>query len=210
MLLVKERVAQVAIYLPVEDVENKESSARYAARELQYYLGQMTGASFPIEGYCEGGKGIFVNVCTGELLDTVGEDGFVIRSQGDILCISGGKRGVIYGVYELLEMLGCRFFTATCERVPVVENLTLADDYDICKKPAFEYREHDYYEALQNPRFIAKCRYNGSRNVVPDRMGGFLSYAWYVHTFERMVPVAVYGESHPEYYAISATSRAVS
>ena len=35
------------------------------------------------------------------------------------LGLVGGARGVIYGVYELLERLGCRFFTPLGEQIPL-------------------------------------------------------------------------------------------
>jgi hypothetical protein len=37
------------------------------------------------------------------------EDGFRIVTEGNCICIIGGKRGAIYGVYEFLESLCCRF-----------------------------------------------------------------------------------------------------
>ncbi|MBQ4540947.1 MAG: DUF4838 domain-containing protein, partial [Alistipes sp.] len=38
----------------------------------------------------------------------------------------------------------------------------------------------------------------------PEKLGGYMPYAWHVHTFDYMVPPAVYGKSHPEYYALQA------
>ena len=50
----------------------------------------------------------------------LGEDGFRLLPEETAIRIQSGKRGIIYGVYELLEMLGCRFFTPECEKIPQV------------------------------------------------------------------------------------------
>lgn len=201
MQLSVDRKPLISIFLSERDLNDQNAPALFAAKELRYYLGRITAVSFPIEAYRADGVGILVGDCADLPTDGLGEDGFTIRSRGAQLCIVGGKRGVLYGVYELLEMIGCRFFTHNCERIPTIPDLALADDYDITKKPAFEYREHNYADVTQSPRFAVKCRFNGAHHKIPDRMGGYLSYVWYVHTFERMVPTAVYGETHPEYYA---------
>ena len=43
------RKALVSIYVRGEDLENRDSSTRYAAKELRYYLGRITAASFEIK-----------------------------------------------------------------------------------------------------------------------------------------------------------------
>lgn len=201
MLLSENRLPLISIFLSPADMQDRGSSARFAAQELRYYLGRITAVSFPIEEYCADGVGICIGACAPISAEGLGDDGFTIRSVGNQLAIAGGSRGIIYGVYELLEMLGCRFFTRDCEKIPTIPHLVLADDYDITKMPAFEYREHDYVDLTASPRFAVKCRMNGARNKIPQKMGGHMPYAWYVHTFERMIPTAIYGETHPEYYA---------
>ncbi|MBR3996797.1 MAG: DUF4838 domain-containing protein, partial [Clostridia bacterium] len=44
----------------------------------------------------------------------------------------------------------------------------------------------------------------GAHHTIPEKLGGFLTYAWFVHTFERMVPPSRYGAEHPEFYAMLA------
>ena len=82
----------------------------------------------PVTGQiCEGGICIGYNRCD------MGDDGFSISFKDGSLYIDGGKRGVIYGVFELLEWLGFRFFTAECELIPSEEILYVAGE-DICQK----------------------------------------------------------------------------
>ena len=201
MLLAKERVALLPIYLSKSQLENKESTALYGAKELRYYLGRMTSASFEIKAAVADLPGIYLGDIAGIDTTDLGEDGFHILTKGDKLCIAGGNRGVIYGVYAFLESLGCRFFTHNCEKIPTLPDLSVGE-YDTKEVPKLEYREHNYADATQNPRFAVRCRFNGGKIPIPARMGGNMPYAWYVHTFEKMVPTAVYGETHPEYYAL--------
>ena len=180
--------------------EGSPDQARFAASELRYYLSMMDGRPHFVNSTANDGSVIL------EQTDdpTLGEDGFVIQPRGSSLCIRGGKQGILYGVYELLELLGCRFFTPECEKVPVCSKIALKLDCEIRQVPVFEYRGHNYADLCRSPRFAVKCRVNGFHHVIPDKLGGYRPYAWHVHTFDRMVPPAVYGERHPEYYALQA------
>ena len=208
MKLAENRIALVPIILSAKQLSDNNSTALYAAKELRYYLDRMTSASFQFEQGAEPKAGIYLGDITGIDTTDLGEDGFRIITDGDRLCIAGGNRGVIYGVYEFLESLGCRFFTHNCEKIPTVPNLEIGE-YDIKQVPRVEYREHNYADVVQNPRFSVRCRFNGASHRIPARMGGHMPYAWFVHTFERMVPPSVYGETHPEYYSLIDGKRVV-
>ena len=169
--------------------------AVYAAQELRHYLGLMTGQRFEIKDTAASPA---ISVVRD---DELGEDSFSLRGDGNHLEIRGGIRGVIYGAYSLLERLGCRFFTATCELVPTVEKLELPV-LSVTESPAFEYREHNYYEPVRYSRFAVKCRLNGAHHQIREKHGGCKSYAWFVHSFQQMVDPDVYGAEHPEYFAM--------
>ena len=198
MLLAKDRTPLGEILVAPGVLNDRTSQALYAAKELRYYLDRMTAASFVIAEDDGTGKkpGIVLAVTESEL----GDDGFTLETAGDRLYISGGVRGVIYGAYELLETLGCRFFTHNCEKVPTVTTLELPELH-VRQKPIVEYREHNYADVTQNVCFAVKCRFNGSFHRIPAHMGGNMPYAWFVHTFEKMVPTTVYGKTHPEYFS---------
>jgi len=186
-----------------------DSPVCYAAKELRYYFSRMSAAVVEIVGIAEGenlniqetGCSVYLGKTSGLDSGDLGDDGFVIESNAKGLFIAGGKRGVIYGVYEFLEHLGCRFFTPTCEKIPTLPTLDFPE-FHTRQKPIITYREHNYVDVRDNPRFAVKCRLNGSHHPIPERLGGHLSYAWFVHTFENMVPTTVYGKDHPEYFAV--------
>ena len=208
MILAQNQKPFVSIYLSKEQLSDRNSTVLYAAKELRYYLDRMTCASFKIEEKESPVSGIYIGDAAGISTNDLGEDGFRIATDGDRLCIVGGNRGVIYGVYEFLESLGCRFFTSNCEKIPTIPDLCI-DGYDIRQVPQIEYREHNYSDAVQNPRFSVRCRFNGAHHRIPDHMGGYMPYAWYVHSFEKMMPTAVYGKAHPEYYALIDGKRVI-
>ena len=174
--------------------------AKYAAEELRYYLALMCARPCPVESCAAEGSVILDHTAGGAL----GEEGFRLIPEEGSIRIQGGVRGIIYGAYELLEMLGCRFFTPECEKVPVVSGISLTLDKTVEQIPRLEYREHSYTDLRRSPRFAVKSRVNGSRHMIPEKMGGHLPYAWFVHTFQRLVPPSVYGKEHPEYYAMRA------
>ena len=189
--------------IPVKLAENAAPQEAFAAAELCSYLERMTSTAVEQCGESYAGPAIAVGGAAEAcgVAKPEGADSFTLKTVGESLCVTGGKRGVIYGVYELLERLGCRFFTADCEKVPYVTKLIL-DELDETQCPDFIYREHNYYEPAQYTRFAVKLRLNGMHHGISEKMGGNIKYSWYVHTFENMVSPEEYGESHPEYFAM--------
>jgi len=201
MKLALDQKALAAIVIPADCTEQE----KYAATELRNYLSLMTSAAFEIENAPYEGAQIAVGRAAERFLtpdDGLGEDGFRVETLENAIAVMGGKRGVIYGVYELLEKLGCRFFTPQCEKIPCAVDLDASDIHER-QVPVFEYREHNYHAMHRDyPRFAVKSRLNGNGTPIKEKFGGHLTYTWFVHTFEKLVPTKVWGESHPEYFAM--------
>jgi hypothetical protein len=211
-MLSQDKIAR-AIILTTPDPTPQEL---YAATELRHYLGLMTGALLTIAAETPDATSV---IAIGEAAKpyglaydkaTHGPDGFTVRTIGHDIAIVGGVRGVIYGVYELLEHLGCRFFTHLCEKVPVIVDLPVPQ-IDTTQKPILEYRAHNYREFTQFPRHAVKNRINmggmrgggivaGSKD---DNLGGGIEYAWFVHTFDsEILDPAQHFDAHPEYFSM--------
>ncbi|MCL2664730.1 MAG: DUF4838 domain-containing protein [Defluviitaleaceae bacterium] len=127
------------------------------------------------------------------------DDAFVIKRVGGSIGVNGGKRGVIYGVYELLEQLGCRFFSPYCEKIPCLPELETPDIFTE-QEPVVESRLHGVTDVHLHQRFAVKCRQNpGGQNQM---YGGGIKYALGGHSFERLVPTDEYYGAHPEYFAL--------
>lgn len=199
-LIFSDQEVRMDILLAVDAGEPEQ----YAADELRRYFEFMSGLPFAVVTSQTGRAVIAVGKAAASLgaayEPRLGPDGFCLRSVGENLCIAGGKRGVIYGVYELLEHLGCRFFAPDCERIPTFASLELPamNEEQI---PVLEYRAHNYWMYEKYTRFAVKSRLNAAATI-RQKHGGHLSYVWFVHSFERMVPPALYAAEHPEYYAL--------
>src|ERR1041384_6198021 len=131
-------------------------SEQRAAQELQRFMEEMSGARLPVVTDDRRGRGNFFLVGDRSSLrrlgvrvpfETLGTEGFVIRTAGKHLVIAGGhERGTMYGVYTFLDQLGCRWFTREVSHIPrmrMIEVAHLAETH----KPAFEYREPFFTEA---------------------------------------------------------------
>jgi hypothetical protein len=140
---------------------------RFAAFELRKYIEQMSGASLE-ETPATGTMPCIVVGLRGTMDGSIplpapakGFDGYSISVTSDRIAIAGDNpRGVLYGVYDLLERLGCRWWQPNLdpkdpEVVPRNPNLSL---------PAGQWSEASPIEL----RF-----YNGSAfffEVVPNRV----------------------------------------
>lgn len=176
----------------VRIASGESAPERYAAAELEKYLGQIAGISF------EGDYPITLSIDP-----AIGRDGFRISvSDGDGLTITGGNgRGVIYGVYELLERYaGCRFF------MPDLETLGKGDmvvEEDYAFTPVFEMRASDWQCGNDIP-WSVKNRIN-NRHVpfgtcFPPETGGCQMYAknHFVHTMTPLTGDEVPCLTNPE------------
>ncbi len=197
---------------PVVIAPDATEQERYAAKELAHYLSLMSSAPFEVEYAPYDGAQIAVGKAADAFVEKdcgLGEDGFRIDTLDHAIAVQGGKRGVIYGVYELLEAMGCRFFTPDCEKVPCIVELE-APRIQTRQKPVLEYREHNYHRMYRDfPCFAVKSRLNGNGTPIKEKFGGHLTYTWFVHTFEKLVPTTVWGKTHPEYFAMYDGKRCI-
>ena len=192
------------IVVPAEPVP----SQKYAAEELRDWTEKLTGVKLPIA--TRAGKRSLVL----ELTDEYGPDGFRIATtkEGDVR-ISGGKRGILYGVYEILETYGgIGWFASWHTVVPETGRLEVPSRLDDTQKPAFELRAHNWRDLFVNPDFAARLRKNdtgpfyGSRDRSPQARHGGDDYRpgaglGGCHTFNRLVPPEKYAKEHPEYFS---------
>ncbi len=165
---------------------------RSAANLLQDFVCRISGATMPVVKKGTPQKGDVVIGCE----DTVGltEDGFRLKTVGGTVCISsGGDKGNIYGVVTLLEdYLGVRYYGANAYTLEKRRTVTVPN-MDRAENPAFRYRQSQCYAMKEDPVYKMWMRFEE-----PTEM--FAGGMW-VHTFDRILPSDVYGESHPEYYS---------
>lgn len=219
-LLLAERGAEPRYAIRI--AEDAGESVRYAALELRDYAerltevrlpvvagGQLSAASdgaAPAEGLCippvSSPRSIFLR----QVADaSLGKDGFSLRAtdEGDVV-VSGGRRGVLYGVYELLERFGgVGWFASWRTVVPRLDRFEVPAGLDIRERPAIPVRTAAWRDTMRNGDFCARLRYNGQRCPLEARHGGFALRPAYGngHTFQRYLPPKEFFADHPEYYA---------
>ncbi len=199
--------------------ENAYISEITASTELQKYLKQITGVEIPVvtDSTVAVEKEIVVGKTNRENdgafnRDELGQDGFVIKTDGSKLYLVGGEqRGTLYSVYEFLEAyLGCRFYTANVEKIPEMKTVSLEKIEEDKQIPVFEYREIDW-TCFSNGYYCAKRKVNGDfahgnveqYNRIYEEVGGpYFTPADDGHNLQRIIPASMFAE-HPEYFALN-------
>ncbi len=192
--------------------QNSKECERYAASELQKYIYESTNTLVPyFSDKCDKrGKEIIIDIktrdakdyCTKDELERLGEEGFLVKSVGDDILITGNTpKGTLYGVYSFLEkFLSFRAFTKDVEKIEYMENLIIPQ-VDYFETPDFEYRDA-YFRFAFNGGFSSKNRLNSTLADLSDAEGGRFKFYNFHHSFDDLVPKKEYFETHPEYFSL--------
>lgn len=166
-----------------------------AAQQLKKYFGKAS-IDLPIadeESY-KGSQAIYLGRTRyAEQMDIdfsqLAKDGYAFKSKENNLVIAGGsEKGVLYGVYGLLEAVGYRKYDSVSTLVPEMDSIQLPSDATIL--PGMNYRQTSYYGTDDGDIFDWH-RLDSSEE----------SWGMFVHTFFELVPPEQYAESNPEYYS---------
>ena len=197
-LAVRGRVPEYAIVRAADALP----SVTYAAEELRDFTEKMTGVRLPIvtDDQPMPAKAIVL----GRVRES--DDSFRLLAKPPHLFVTGGKRGVLYGLYELLERYGgCRWYASWHTVVPKRDAFSVPDDLDDAQTPAFPHREPFWWDMF-NGDFAARNRANGPAMRVGAKHGGpagrFGGGLGNCHTFNRLLPPEKYFDAHPEYFSM--------
>ena len=194
--------AETTIVLPA----NPWPSVQYAADELQRYICKMTGVKLSVSGNDNGESKV---ICFRQT-DEYGVDGFNLKVIGGNLTVSGGRRGILYGVYELLETYGgCGWYASWHETIPRKDAFSVPSNLDDTQKPAFAMRMPTWQDVRENAAFAARLRVNGhacdGSPDIMDKLGGspmsFVQGLGNCHTFGRILPSKKYFFEHPDWFS---------
>src|SRR5688500_18617469 len=181
--------------------KDAQPANKRAAAELNAHFKQMAGVELPIVDDSTEPPARAVLIGPSRFIDPppeLGNDGFLLRTRGEQLIIAGpGPRGSMYGVSEVLEKLGVRWLTPKVTIVAKKATVALPP-LDEKQTPAFEYREPFFVEA-RDKDWAARNRLIGNSIPLDESTGGNVLYADFVHSFDRLVPPALYDE-HPKYF----------
>ncbi len=96
--------------------------------------------------------------------------------------------------YQLLEAVGCKYFTADCVFIPKLDEIKISPDKILNDKPSFNYREVFYAEAF-------KGDFTKWNSVINSKGEKRSEWGLWVHTLPKLIPATKYFQSHPEYFA---------
>lgn len=194
-------------YVIVVDKQASKSELN-AARELQKYIQQMSGAKLPVVNTLNpSGKAVFIGYnasvarLTGKPQPASSDEGFTYMTVGENLFIFGGSdRGTMFGVFAFLEQqLGVRWYAPDCTKVPTLSQWKLPQ-LNHHEEPAFKYREVFSYEGLRQKVWrahnLANCYGKGYDNYGPSE------FFWSAHTMGKFVSASEFFASHPEYFSL--------
>jgi hypothetical protein len=187
------------------------ATERTAAKELQSFLKQSTGAELPIASAAAGSKGprlivgpceAFRGACPDVDLAALKHDGILLRTVGRDLYLAGGRpRGTLYAVYSFLEdTLGVRWWSSTETFVPKRPTLQLPD-LNVIYVPKLQCREAFYRDAFDGV-YAARSKCNGNADRVPPEYGGHYTLLGWCHTFYQLMPPEKYFARHPNWYSL--------
>jgi hypothetical protein len=184
-------------------VVSSEASAseRWAAEELVAHIKQMSGATLPVRADSADaartdkevliGYGPAVDKLGLARDEGLGDDGFVIKTVGSRLVIAGGrKRGTLYGVYTLLEQLGCRWWTPTESTIPALRTIAIPD-MDLRQVPRLEYRDMMFADSFSDEArlWAVRNKVNGMAwEDAPEQYGGRYEFIGnLVHSYNELM-----------------------
>ncbi|MDR1680995.1 MAG: DUF4838 domain-containing protein [Prevotellaceae bacterium] len=179
-------------------VTTRAAADRQAAVLLQDFIRRISGATPEIRYANTARKGDIVvgngvpndRVPAGDLT----EDGFRMTSTDGLLrIVSGGGKGTAYGAVTLLErFMGVGYWGEGEYSLTPAATIALPA-LDVAENPAFRHRQSQNYAMASDPIYTTWMRLESPGDVFA---GGY-----WVHTFDRLLPSAAYGETHPEYYS---------
>jgi alpha-L-fucosidase len=200
------RVREVDSPLRVSDLdgwriitpEGAPAAVAYAARELKRLLNESAGIDVTISSSA---GNVDRNIRLAVDAD-LSEEGLVLRVGDESIRIDGGSpRGVLYGVYEFAERyLGVRFLTAGHTYFPPDAASRELPRETHAMTPVFDFRWPYLGETNLHPEFAARLRVNTVAEA--ESLGGMTGQRLISHSLGEQVPVARYGEEHPEYFAL--------
>ncbi len=200
IVITENQASLYRIVLPAFATENEKKSAEV----LQDYLLQISGAALPILHARKDTSQYEILLGQNDRLGKIsasidfhalGDDGFVIKTEGTRLIIAGGRgKGTLYGVYTFLEKyLDCRMYSATVKQIPSRDKIEL-EKIDDTQIPVTKFRYTHY-------RGTWHSEYTNWHKLSHDENGNRTGWGSWAHTFNSLVPPRTYYDEHPEYYS---------
>ncbi len=178
--------------------KNADSNETKAAKVLQQYIAKISHVTLPINSdeTNNSANTIFVgatNKVSSSDTSGLGDDGYLIKSQGNSLILTGGKRrGVLYSVYVFLsDYLGCNYLSVRAIEIPSNATITIKTPIYNKSVPTFNYRMAHFIEGVSKEY----CDWHRLNYFMED-------WGLWAHSFKTLLPQDQYFAAHPEYFAL--------
>ncbi len=195
IVLASDRASKYSIVIPTHASPNEQK----AATVLQDHLLQITGAALPIVPANKVRQPYEIVIGQNERLDqlgvrvnyaSLGEDGFMIKTDSMRLIIAGGANGTLHGTFSFLEKYaGCRMYDSKVKIIPQKNTFSLPVINET-QVPAIGFRNTHYRDTWDS----AYSEWH--------KLNARSEWGMWVHTFNALVPPEMYYEAHPEYFAM--------
>lgn len=176
----------------VVQASNHDTMAYHAAETLCHYIQQATGCRLPIVESCGNNHhAILIYTVPGSQDD----DGFGITTEQNKVHIRASQgRGLLYGVYELLEQyVGMRMYTPDAITIPQSNDISIPN-IDTIVQPSFNFRDVLYWYPNTSQRYANFHRLHNTQDLNRE-------WGMFVHTFRHLIPAERYFEKHPEWFS---------
>jgi len=216
MILAEEGKTDYQILIPSSPTTMEEK----AAADMAHWLQAMTGAEFPVvKEKSDVVSGRVISVGNTDLKRASAKekkdlsfDGYAIAVKDGNLFITGGsRRGIINGVYALLEEdLGCRWYQAgdAGAVIPYQPTLTLRA-VPRTFVPPFENMRGVHYSDARDLDWNVRNRTFHWWDV-PAEWGGYAKWVpGFCHTYESYISTAEFFDKNPEYFMMTDDGRRV-
>lgn len=181
----------------------------YAAETLQRLIKEISGLCLNIKTDANKHTHEIIlgdvknNIIPTEIKKNLYNDGYAYKIFGDKIQIrASSSRGVIYGIYGLLEdKLGCRYFAPECFHLPKLEEINL-DDCLYSYSPQFKVRDFCDRSCF-DPDYALAQKQNGVYNGLEKKHGGLIEIGGsFCHSLPIIFSPDEYYKEHPEYFAL--------
>ena len=222
LLLAAINLTSANVEVVVPKTANRDARvAQYAAEEMTNFLSRAFGAPVPIRHQIDGGKCSIVlgsnvwSVAAGIDTAKLPRDGFVLKTQGNVLYIAGiddnpksvnsgnhFQKATLFGVYEFLERyVGCRFYFPgeLGEIVPRKESVAVPDLNETCAPAWTERSISSNHGSWFDPSVKAVEEFRKERN----RLRMETRQLPCCHgQYKAKIPQR-FGKTHPEYFYLN-------
>ena len=167
-----------------------------AAHLLNQFVYKITGTMLPvINNSADYNKGDIIIATTDDNNTAITPDGYKLSSNNRYLKVTGGNgKGALYAIVHLIEnFFNVQYYAANALAYSQRHDLSLPENIHILENPSFAYRQTQAYSMQEDPLYKVWFRLEEPRSI-------FAANYW-VHTFDRILPSARYGHTHPEFYS---------